>query len=83
MDGSPLPDKLEINTFGRLIPHEVATAKVHSRVLLPGSPAAEELGRQGGEFDAKIVGMQRTVAKPRPYRFVIKPHEPPAKTDKR
>ena len=63
--------------------HEVATAKVHSRVLLPGSPAAEELGRQGGEFDAKIVGMQRTVAKPRPYRFVIKPHEPPAKTDKR
>jgi lysophospholipase L1-like esterase len=58
--------------------HEVATAKAHSRVLLPGSPAAEELGRQAGDFDAKIAEMQRTVAKPRAYRFVVKRYEPPA-----
>ena len=35
----------------------------------------EEFGRQAGTFDDRIVAMQRTVAKPRPYRFVVKPHE--------
>jgi lysophospholipase L1-like esterase len=58
--------------------HEIATATVQSRAYLPGSPAAGELARQAAEFDDRIVEMQRTAAKPRPYRFVIKRHEPPA-----
>ena len=59
--------------------HEVATAKVHLGVYLPGSPAAEKLAQQSREFDDKIFEMQRTVAKPQPYRFVIKKFDQPAK----
>lgn len=61
--------------------HEVASAKIQGRDTLPGSPAAERLGKQAGEFDDKIVEMQRTAAKPQPYHFIIKRHEPPAKKD--
>jgi lysophospholipase L1-like esterase len=59
--------------------HEVTTAKTHSRVFLPGSLAADQLGRQADTFDDQIVAMQRTLARPRPYRFVIKPAPPPEK----
>jgi hypothetical protein len=58
--------------------HEVGTANVLSRALLPGSVAAGELEKQAAAFDDKLVEMQRTVAKPRPYHLVIKLHEPPA-----
>jgi lysophospholipase L1-like esterase len=61
--------------------HEVVSANAHLRVYLPAAPATEQLGKQSNEFDDKIVEMQRTVAKPQPYRFVIKKHEPSAKKD--
>jgi lysophospholipase L1-like esterase len=61
--------------------HEISSANTHLRVYLPTASATEQLGKQSGEFDDKIVEMQRTVAKPQPYRFVIKKHEPPAKKD--
>jgi lysophospholipase L1-like esterase len=61
--------------------HEVASANAQGQNTLPGSPAAERLGKQSGEFDDKILEMQRAIAKPQPYRFVIKRHEPLAKKD--
>jgi lysophospholipase L1-like esterase len=59
--------------------HEVATAKVHAPVLLPAIPVGGQLAGQADDIDERIVAMQRTVAKPWPYRFVIKPHGPPEK----
>ena len=58
---------------------EVVSANVQLVASLPGSPASEKLGKQAREFDDKIFEMQRTVAKPQPYHFVIKKFEPPAK----
>lgn len=61
--------------------HEVASANVQCRNDIPGSPASEQLKEKAGEFDDKIVDMQRAVAKPQPYRFVIKRYKPPVKKD--
>jgi lysophospholipase L1-like esterase len=61
--------------------HEVGTANVLSRAHLPGSAVTAELEKQAASFDDKLVEMQRTVAKPRPYQFVIKLHEPVGNTD--
>ena len=61
--------------------HEIASGSAQCRKDLPGSPTGERLGKQAGELDDKIVEMQRTVAKPQPYRFVIKRDERPAKKD--
>lgn len=58
--------------------HEVALADVHARLDLPGSAVAGEFGKQAGAFDDRIVEMQRTVARPRPYKFVVKRQDPPA-----
>jgi lysophospholipase L1-like esterase len=58
--------------------HEIGLADAHARHDLPGSAVAEELGKQAGAFDDRIVEMQRTVARPRPYKFVIKKADPPA-----
>ncbi len=52
--------------------HEVGSADTGARLDLPGSAVSEELGKQAGAFDDRIVEMQRTVAKPRPYKFVVK-----------
>jgi lysophospholipase L1-like esterase len=60
--------------------YEVLSAKADARQQLPGSPATRALAPQADRFDAQIVEMQRTVAKPRPYSFVIRPL-PPAKED--
>lgn len=60
--------------------HEVMTAKVLAPFYLPTSPAVMELGRQVGAFDERIVEMQRTLARPQPYHFAVKPYtEPPGK----
>jgi lysophospholipase L1-like esterase len=58
--------------------HEVDQARVHSRIYLPDGPS-KEFGGQAQDFDGRIVAMQRAVAKPRPYAFVVKPHEPTLK----
>lgn len=63
--------------------HEVALANTRARLDLPGSPAARDLARQAGAFDDRVVEMQRAVARPRPYRFVVKPHQPPAADGKK
>ena len=52
--------------------YDLDLAKVQSRAFLPNSPAAGELGRQAITFDDQIVAMQRTLAQPQPYHFVIK-----------
>jgi hypothetical protein len=57
--------------------HEVTLARTQSRAYLPDRPPTDELDKQSAEVDARLVEMQRTVARPRPYRFVIKPHQPP------
>ena len=61
--------------------YEVLSAGAQLRAAIPGSPATGQLGKQAGEFDTKIVEMQRNVAKPQPYQFVVKKYEPPAKKD--
>lgn len=53
--------------------HEVALAATQARHDLPGSEVAGDLGRQAGAFDDRLVEMQRTVARPRPYAFTLKP----------
>src|SRR5262249_55055777 len=58
--------------------HEVGLGSMQARLQLPGSPTAEQLGKQAGGFDERIFEMQRTVARPQPYRFVVRKHEPPA-----
>lgn len=58
--------------------HEVALADVHARLDLPGSAVAGEFCQQAGAFDDRIVEMQRAVAKPRPYKFVVKRQDPTA-----
>jgi lysophospholipase L1-like esterase len=58
--------------------HEIGLADTHARLDLPGSAVAAEFGQQAGAFDGRIVEMQRTVARPRPYKFVVKRFDPPA-----
>src|SRR5207247_2301032 len=53
--------------------HEVGTAKTHARVFLPDSPTAGQLGRQADTLDEQVVAMQRTIARPQPYHFVVRP----------
>jgi lysophospholipase L1-like esterase len=53
--------------------YDVSLAKSHAHVFLPDSPAAGQLGGQADTFDEQVVGMQRTIARPQPYHFVIKP----------
>lgn len=60
--------------------YEVRSASAQLRAHVPGNPDADRLGKQAGDLDAKIVEMQRTTAQPRAYRFVIKRHEPAAKS---
>lgn len=53
--------------------HEALAASTHAPRYLPGSAVANELARQAADFEERIVAMQRTVAKPRPYHFVVRP----------
>jgi lysophospholipase L1-like esterase len=62
--------------------HEVGSAKSQSRTLLPTSPAAGRLGHEADSFDGQIVAMQRTIARPQPYHFTVKPAAPAEKTPK-
>jgi len=65
---------LKLLTDGR---HEIGQAATHSRIDLPNSSASDQLGKQAGAFDDQIVEMQRIVAKPQAYLFVIKRSDPP------
>jgi lysophospholipase L1-like esterase len=57
--------------------HQIATAKSHTRVFLPNGPATPSFSEQADVSDAQIVAMQRTLARPQPYHFVIRPAPPP------
>lgn len=60
--------------------HEVGLANVHGRIYLPQSPATQQLGKQAGSFDDQIVAMQRTIARPQAYTFVVRPQAAAGKT---
>lgn len=53
--------------------HEVAQANSEAGTALPGSRVAEDLPRQATALDERIVEAQRAAARPRPYRFVVRP----------
>jgi lysophospholipase L1-like esterase len=53
---------------------ELAVAGAHAGVFLPGSPAAVALHEQGSQADARLVALQRAVARPQQYHFVIQRH---------
>jgi lysophospholipase L1-like esterase len=55
--------------------HQFATAGVLAGAYLPGSAAAEALRRQSAKTDEDLVALQRAVARPQPYRFVVRPAE--------
>jgi lysophospholipase L1-like esterase len=53
--------------------HELANSKGNSRDFFPTAPTAEQLEKQVAKVDDQLVEMQRAVARPQPYRFVIRP----------
>jgi lysophospholipase L1-like esterase len=53
--------------------HEVGLANVEAGATMPGRPVTEEFGKQAAALDERIVESQRAVARPRPYRFVVRP----------
>jgi hypothetical protein len=70
---------LRMLTDGR---HEIGLAATHSQVYLPEASSIGRLGKQARAFDDQIVEMQRTVAKPEEYRFVVKKLELADKKEK-
>lgn len=57
--------------------HEMGLAGRQARHFLPGSPLTERLVKQESTLEEQIVQMQRTIARPQPYRFRIKKQEKP------
>jgi hypothetical protein len=53
--------------------HELHSASLLAGLYLPGNAATEKLSKQVDQADEQIVQMQRDVARPRPYRFVLTP----------
>jgi hypothetical protein len=52
---------------------EVATARRLAEDYLPGHPERESLRRQAEEANARLEGLQRTLVRPRPLHFVVRP----------
>ena len=52
---------------------EVATARRLADDYLPGHPERDALHRQAEEADARLVDLQRTLVRPRPFHFVVRP----------
>jgi hypothetical protein len=59
--------------------NQLSTACSFSDYYLKDTAAAPILSKEGDVANAQIEEMQRTVAKPKPYHFVIKKYVPPAK----
>ncbi|HEY2909245.1 MAG TPA: hypothetical protein VGI99_03315, partial [Gemmataceae bacterium] len=59
--------------------HEIVTAKNLTSAYLPTAPATTPFKDQANAADNQIVAMQRTMARPQPYHFVIKRHQPAEK----
>jgi lysophospholipase L1-like esterase len=60
--------------------NQLGTACSFSDVYLKDTPAAPVVTKDGDVANAQLEAMQRTVAKPMPYHFVIKKYVAPAKT---
>jgi hypothetical protein len=60
--------------------HEVVMADVQARLNVPDSATAEQLAKQARAVDDRIVEMQRIVARPQPYRFIVKKHKETIRT---
>jgi lysophospholipase L1-like esterase len=52
--------------------HQLATGMLLSRAWA-GGPLTSELARGADKVDADLVALQRAAARPRPYRFVVRP----------
>jgi lysophospholipase L1-like esterase len=52
---------------------EVATARQLADHYLPTHPERDALHRQADEADARLVDLQRTLVRPRPFHFVVRP----------
>ncbi len=52
---------------------EVATARRLADDYLPGHPERDALHGQAEEADARLMDFQRTLVRPRPFRFVVRP----------
>lgn len=51
--------------------HEIDSARLVSRLYLPGQPLVEELDQKSALAEERIIELQRLIAQPRSYRFVI------------
>jgi lysophospholipase L1-like esterase len=56
----------------------VALARAQAGRYLPGSPSRAELDARAAAIDLEIEGLQRVIARPAPYHFVIRPVDDPA-----
>lgn len=59
--------------------HEVDMARLHATILLPGSETESTMTGSSEAINAKMEELQRALAAPRPYRFVVEPAKPEEK----
>ena len=59
--------------------HENALGHLHIDLYLAGRPGIDGLRSGSAEIDRQIVQMQRAVARPVPYRYVLRPTTRPAR----
>jgi hypothetical protein len=52
---------------------EVAAARRLADHYLPGHPERDVLHRQAEEANARLEDLQRTLVRPRPFHFVVRP----------
>ncbi|HUU23742.1 MAG TPA: SGNH/GDSL hydrolase family protein, partial [Phycisphaerae bacterium] len=53
--------------------HQLASARLLSGLYFPGQAERPPMGRQAEAVNSQIEELQRSIARPRPYRFVIRP----------
>ncbi|WP_422929393.1 GDSL-type esterase/lipase family protein [Singulisphaera sp. PoT] len=58
---------------------EIAQARLMTGRYLPSYPEREAIRKQYDDADARIVTLQRTLTRPRPFHFSIRPADPKAK----
>jgi hypothetical protein len=59
--------------------HQLATSGVLARAYVPNEPLVKLLQDRSRQTDDRLIEMQRELARPLPYRFVIEPAEPETK----
>ncbi len=56
--------------------HQLAIATLQARTYLPRGEVPGALQKPSAQTDEELIAMQRLVARPRPYRFVVRKVEP-------